>query len=203
MLVIVTSHWKEDLEWLKKSKWPVVLIDKEGSDASYMTPQHVIPNAGNECSVYIKYIIENYDSLPEHVAFIHGHENSYHQKHELPILDVIEGANIKDYEFIPINNVYTCIPFGDDPSRFLELRKFWTKFKIPKKMPPICGNLTVPIGAQFIVSKNRIKQIPKEIYELWYEILISERDVKQWGHCFEATWHIIFGEFWDNQPVVS
>lgn len=30
-LVIVTAHWNEDLSWLKKSKWPVIVCDKEGA----------------------------------------------------------------------------------------------------------------------------------------------------------------------------
>jgi hypothetical protein len=49
-LTIVTSHWKEDLTWLKKSKFPVVLIDKEGADPTCFEAQHVIPNKGFEVS---------------------------------------------------------------------------------------------------------------------------------------------------------
>lgn len=91
-VVIVTSHWKEDLNWLKKSKYPVVLIDHEGSDPPAIEPTTIIPNRGNESSSYIRYIIDNWDSLPDYVAFIHGHETSHHQKHKEHMLTLIDRA---------------------------------------------------------------------------------------------------------------
>jgi hypothetical protein len=113
-LTIVTSHWKEDLTWLTRSKFPVVLIDKVGSDQSPLVAQHVVPNLGRECTSYLKYIIENYDNLPEAVAFIHGHETSKHQNHDRPLLEVIEGANWKKYGFIPINNMHVGEGFSNE-----------------------------------------------------------------------------------------
>ena len=88
MINIVTSHWKENLDWLKKSKYPVVLIDKMGADPSWLEPRHIIPvNKGKEVSVYLKFIIENYDNLPDFTAFIHGHETSVHQLFSRPLLE--------------------------------------------------------------------------------------------------------------------
>jgi hypothetical protein len=199
VLHIVTSHWKEDLDWLKKSKWQVVLVDKEGAYPSWIVPQHVIPNSGRETSAYLKYIIENYDNLPDHVAFIHGHEEAHHHKHDRPLLEVIEGANVAEFDFIPLNNFFTKKPFVDDdmslPTGFLEIETFWDKFNVPARKPPYFADMIIPMGAQFIVSSRRIRRHPKSLYEFWYKIVIEERD-KNWPYCFEATWHIIFGEFW-------
>ena len=70
-LVIVASHWKEDINWLKKSKFPVILIDKIDSDPSWMKPSYIIEkNTGKEVPSYLIYIIENYENLPERMAFI-------------------------------------------------------------------------------------------------------------------------------------
>ena len=104
MVTIVTSHWKEDLTWLKKSEFPVVLIDKEGADPTCFEPSYVIPNKGLEASVYLKFIIERYNDLPDHVAFIHGHETAHHQKHSRPLLELIRNANTKKYDFISLNH---------------------------------------------------------------------------------------------------
>lgn len=202
MIQIVTNHFKEDLEWLKTSKYPVVVIEKEGADPSCITPQHIMPNRGRETSSYIKYIIENYDKLPEHVAFIHGHEKSHHQRHTHHLFDVIDGANVTEYGFISLNNLYTAYPFADEdmslPSGLMEIKKFWDKFEMPMKKPPHYFTIHVALGAQFIVSKERILKHPKTLYERWYSIIMEEAENKQWPHCFEATWHIIFGEFWQD-----
>jgi hypothetical protein len=195
-LVIVTSHWNEDLEWLKKSKYPVVLIDKEGARPSWLTPQHIIPNIGKEVSVYLKYIIENYDNLPEHVAFIHGHETSYHQCHDRPLLEVIEQARINEYDFIPLNNWGKTYAFADEPiDEYMKVVTMWSKFEIPYNTPPLFFILGFPVAAQFIVARHRILRNPKSLYQKWYDKVMAN-DSKYSETFFEIIWHIIFGEFW-------
>jgi Protein of unknown function (DUF3431) len=199
-LTIVTSHWKEDLTWLTKSKFPVVLIDKEGADPSPFVPQHVIPNVGKESSAYIKYIIENYDNLPEAVAFIHGHETSEHQQHDRPLLEVIEGANIAKYGFIPINNKHWPSDFNDDHiagGRRIRLYSFFNKLCIPLKgeMPFENGPWIHEMSAQFVVSRERILANPKMLYEGWYYIFTHNLDFEvEFAYILERCWHTIFGE---------
>ncbi len=51
-LVIVTSHFKEDLKWLHGTSWPVVVISKEGADPAALPVLAHIPNVGAEASSY-------------------------------------------------------------------------------------------------------------------------------------------------------
>jgi hypothetical protein len=196
VLHIVTGHWKEDLEWLKQSKWPVVLIDKEGADPSWITPQHVIPNNGQEVSSYLKYIIENYDNLPDHVAFIHGHENAWHQCHDRPLLDVIDGAKINEYGFIPLNNWTRTYEFANEEKDYMKIEDMWTEYEFPFKRPPKFFEMECPLGAQFIVARDRILRNPKILYQKWYEKIQVDDKVRSTTF-FELVWHIIFGEFWN------
>ena len=101
-LIIVTSHFTEDLEWLKQSKYPVVVCSKVGAHipAIPADTKCIIPNIGNEASSYLKFIITYYDNLPEHVAFIHGHETSWHQS--VDILKAINGSLFFNYEYCSI-----------------------------------------------------------------------------------------------------
>jgi len=197
-LVIVTSHWKEDMNWLKKSKWPVVVVAKEGSDPIDPPPNYVIPNRGLEASSYFKYIIENYDSLPDFVAFIHGHETDKHQFHDAPLLDVIEHANIEEHEFISLNNLMRVYHFVDEDPRFMSIETYWDIFGFPSEMkPPRLYPLVIPICAQFIVSKKRILRHPKESYERWFNLVMNEKESRNYYPLFlECVWHIIFGEPW-------
>ena len=207
---IVTSHWKEDLTWLTKSTYPVILIDKEGADPPPFTPQHVIPNKGQETSVYLKYIIENYDSLPDYVAFIHGHESAWHHRYPYPLLDVIAAANIEKYDYISLNNYTRKYRFkdtghfeGEDYNVYFETK--WDIYEFPKeRKPPHDYLIECPIAAQFIVAKSRILAHTKESYIKWYNQVMSDIDEgKQYiAVFFEYTWHILFGENWQclHQP---
>ena len=200
MVTIVTSHWKENLTWLTKSPFPVVLIDKVGSDPSPFVPQHVISNQGREASAYIKYIVENYDSLPEAVAFIHGHETSAHQKHERP------GANVAKYGFVPVNNMHFGGEFADNKDGTIHLHSFWerlclgTVFK-GQAQPEHRGPMVYELGAQFVVSRERILRNPKMLYEGWLHIMMSRPDfADEFAYILEAAWHVIFGEPFVHLP---
>jgi len=193
-LTIVASHWKEDLTWLKSAPWPVVLIDKEGADPSPFTPQHIIPNYGLEASSYLKYIVENYDELPDHVAFIHGHETSVHQNHDRPLLEVIQGANIQKYEFIPIDNSLHPTDFTDISYKTIRVYSLFDDLDIPAPKPRHCSPLIFELGAQFIVGRQKILRNPKELYEKWFNKLNSPEFSKEGPIIFEHLWHVIFGE---------
>lgn len=194
---IVVSHWKEDLQWLTKTPYTVHVIDKDTSDQQeYFTPTYVIPNKGREASVYLKYIIERYDSLPDNVAFIHGHEAAWHQFHYRPLLDMIHSAKVSEFGYIPLNNFERFYPFADED--FLQIVEHWDKFRLSKKPLPF-ELMHVPICAQFILSKETILKNTKEQYIYWYEL--SQTDLKDIALYFELIWHIIFdiGEIHSSQ----
>lgn len=196
MVTIVTSHWKEDLTWLKDSEFQVILIDKEDAEPTCFEPAYVIPNKGLETSVYLKFIIERYHNLPDHIAFIHGHETSYHQKHSRPLLELIRNANTAKYNFISLNHWYRDYMFQDEPKYNVYFTQWWDLYKIPHKKPPmdigfIMSN--VPIGAQFIVSREIILANPLDVYKKWYTLLMSRGNQKE-SVFFEHMWYIIFGQ---------
>jgi hypothetical protein len=200
-LAIVTSHWKEDLDWLKKATCLVVVGDHEGADPMNFKPDFIIPNKGQDMAVWFRYIIDNYDNLPDHVAFIHGHETSYHQRLPEHFLKAIETANIDKYDFIPLNNFWRVIQFADYPKEpnpliiQLKLDTFWDVFGVPFPKPPIGFPLVVDVSNQFIVSRRRILAHPKELYEKWFNIITETNSVEPLVF-LEYTCHIIFGEPW-------
>jgi hypothetical protein len=196
-LEIVTSHWKEDLTWLLKSPWPVNLIDKEGADPSPFVPKHIIPNKGREVSAYMKYIIENYNNLPDYVAFIHGHEFSEHTHHDKSLLDIIGGANIHNYHFIPLNNLfkfYNFFQYGDDIIPFIS---FWFIFGFyDVDSPKLYSGVIAPMSAQFIVSREAIRRYNKSQWTQWYNLVSNEQqnDYNLFAVFFEHIWHMILAK---------
>jgi len=202
MLVIVTNHWKENLEWLKKSKFSVILIDKVGSDPSCFEPTYIIPNKGGAESSYFKYIIENYDNLPDNIAFLHGHETAYHQVHGRPLLEVIEAANLT-HGYIPINGWVRAWNFNNEEGT-LDAPRMWDDFHLPEEDKPENGSILIfEPNSQFIVSRDRIRRHSKELYQHMYDVLMNEeaewcphanKPIARHYACLENIFHIIFGE---------
>jgi len=201
-MIIVANHWNEDLEWLKKSKYPVVIIDKVGSAPSCFEPAMVLENKGGAESSYFKYIIENYENLPDNVAFLHGHETAYHQRHPRSLLEVIEGANLS-HGYIPLNGWVRAYKFFNEVGT-MNAPQLWDDLKLPQELKPRDGSLMMfQPNSQFIVSKERIRRFSKEHYEHMYKVLIDEE--KEWcPHSkmmiarhyamLENIFHIMYGE---------
>ena len=190
-LVIVSSHYKENLRWLRHSDIPVVVCSKV-QDSPLC---EVNTNKGNEVTAYLKFIIQNYDNLPNHVAFIHGHERAWHQHKNL--FDVINCVKYREHGFVSLNNYFIDDRKIESNVIMKKLHQIWDKEFRPylKRDPPtyLCHDCC----AQFIVSKERILKNSREAYQAWYDLVINDStndNSYEMGRIFEYIWHIIFGE---------
>ena len=74
---IVVSRYNKDTDFiydLKKYGVNILIYDKKNR----LNPYNVPINRGNEASVYIKYIVDHYDNLPDYAFFIHDENYSWH-----------------------------------------------------------------------------------------------------------------------------
>jgi len=194
-LVIVTSHYEEDLAWLQKSDYPTVVCSKKLP--SPLCP--VTANKGFEASSLLAFIVHNYARLPAHVAFLHGHEKAWHQK--LDIMKAISCADYKQHGFISLNSNWCSDFMGLTENgcwgreRHL-LEAHWDELFRPflNRDPP--PRIITDCCAQFIVSRERILRLPLEAYRTWLSFLMrdSEPKDKLKAIVFESMWAIIFGE---------
>lgn len=69
---IVLAHCHEDLSYVNNFKYNYTIISRQG------IPRYQCPNIGNEGSVYLEYIINNYNNLSDYTIFIHAHRNHWH-----------------------------------------------------------------------------------------------------------------------------
>ena len=207
-LIIVTSHYTEDLEWLKQSKYPVVVCSKVDAHIPAIPADLncIIPNIGNEASSYLKFIITYYNNLPEHIAFIHGHETAWHQT--VDMLKAIDGALYKKYNYVSLNGMfikrYTHTEFHE---LIQSVYKQYFENILGVSYP--VNNVLHDACAQFIVSRVSIKKYSKDVYINWFHLIYNVKlhKIKEglfsedrhdssylWGIIYEFIWHIIFGE---------
>jgi Protein of unknown function (DUF3431) len=201
-LVIVTNHYNEDLSWLlertEKSKYdfesvPIVVCSKSGRFDSPRCPAG--PNKGREASGYLNYIVTNYHDLPDHVAFIHGHQYSYHQTYS-DLLGVIACARYRTHGFVSLNHRFIDDRSADSEP-MVRLRRMWSEHFEPYLRRPPPTYVLHDCCAQFIVSRDRILALPRQAYQHWHDLFMADTDGDggfRLGFVFEYIWHVIFGE---------
>lgn len=194
-IVIVTSHYNEKLDWLEETKLPVVVCSKSMASPFCQASD----NKGREASAFLKFIIDNYDQLPDHIAFIHGHENAWHQSFPKSILEIIEScADYSNHGYISLNNYFLDDREINSNANMQTLHEIWDMMFRPylNRDPP--DYLLSDCCAQFIVSKERVLNLPKMAYEKWYSYIMIDNPIDDGGYeisvVFEYMWHLIFGE---------
>ncbi|KAJ8603661.1 hypothetical protein MRB53_042096 [Persea americana] len=144
-------------------------------------PLHVPVNKGRESMVYLSYIIDHYDDLPDVSMFMHSHgEDMAQQRSDGQILSIHRQASESEK--------------GDDNNPAIRMnRDVATAFKqlFPHdEMPKIFSQ---PCCAQFAVSKEAITRTSKQKYIAMRDWLITTDMADHVsGRIFEFIWHYIF-----------
>jgi hypothetical protein len=190
-LVIVTAHFKEDLDWLRQSGLPLVICSKDNApfqrDAD---PRCMLPNRGREASSFLKFITTFYEVLPQRVAFVHGHEYAWHQRFEM--ISAIRCAK-KDKPFVSLNVIFMNDRNMSNPT-FIGIKHLWDDHFKPFLNIDFPERVFHDCCAQFVVSREAIRRIPKQAYEHWLQLLLQTPNDSVLSVQFEYLWHIIFGE---------
>lgn len=198
---ICACHHKYDIEWLKKSSWPVTIVHKEGGDEfdrDHFVNNWTIPNIGLEVTSYLDFIIKRWDSLPERTVFLHGHEDSYHQKSGRHLLELIRDANPK-YPYVSLNNSWRCV---NSDAQLSAISHSIVKFGITE----LPMRFITDSSAQFIVSREAIQRYPKEVYQELYHIPVDRTDATSaelclWTKMFTGDYTFVPKPDHFNPPV--
>jgi hypothetical protein len=200
---IVVSRYNKNVDFVYKinnNQYINVLIyDKENPDNPYNIPV----NKGNEASVYLKHIIDYYDTLTEFTFFIQDEEYSWH--HSGSLIDKYNEACMSPNKYYNIND--KCV--WDQPNLissglYHKLLDWYNEYieeyiplsKIPNNDDLIYGYLG---SAQFLVHRDLIRSLPKQFYERLYNWILTT-DTPNWliVKFLEWTWHV----FWVIYPSI-
>ena len=186
---IIVSRYNEDVAWTDEFREHVVLYNK-GPDS--IEGAHVLPNVGREGHTYFHYICENYDALDDYTVFLQGNPFDHSPDICSQLRGFISdqtGQKAAFYYFNPVmfecNLLHGCryhpgLPF-DRVYRELfgeEAPDRWIKFGP---------------GAQFMVSRDRIRRRPREFYQKIVDILGYHYGPDE-GYVIERLQMLIFGD---------
>jgi len=192
---IVVSRYNRNTDWLSKLKkynTNIIVYDKENPSNIYNVPI----NRGNEASVYLKYIIDHYNILPDYTFFIHDEEYSWHHHGSIEER-FLEAINSKQ-DFYNINH-FNLMPYSHISEK-KELMEWYNKYiepYIPLNKLPNRDWLTGYKGcAQFLVHKKLIQHLPLKFYIDIYNWILQFENRSLSGYFLEWTWHL----FWVISP---
>ncbi len=190
--LILASHYSENLNWLlNQTEYDFFVYSKNQEEVSkYLIPKDrvvVLANKGKESSSYLKYIIDNYHNLPNHVAFCHGHDTAWHQ--DKTILEALQ--EYKGEEFWSLNNPYyrnVLYKGCPDNSVWLHICSSWYAIDLP-----LPDRMEHTMSAQFVVPKESILRNSLEFYEKCHGLLMEQvlLDDLRLGIMFEQLWYYI------------
>jgi len=198
---IVVSRYNKNVDFVYKinngNNINVLIYDKENPN----NPLNIPVNKGNEASVYLKYIIDNYDNLSDFTFFMHDDEYTWH--HSGSIIDKFNEAVASNQMYYNINNnCHWNTHNSINKDHYKDLLKWYDEYiekyipisKVPNNSDFIYSYLG---SAQFLVHKDLIKNLPKEFYKNIYDWIITT-DLSNFmsGRYLEWTWHI----FWYIYP---
>ena len=108
---IVIARYKEDLSWIDSipSDYNVIIYDKSPANSKKIPNAIKLPNVGREAHTYLRYIVDNYNSLPDVTVFAQG--NPFDHCHGFINLLGSVPAN-GYYDFNCINTFVHITPLG-------------------------------------------------------------------------------------------
>jgi len=148
-IAVVVNHYQHDTSWINRLHYNVSVYNKNPNEFDLYELN--IPNVGFDSIVYFTYIIDNYDNLPEYVAFLQD-DPFFH------CMDVIQIINNFEFDrdFVPMGTSYYL---GGHDWKMSEdyAEKVGLAFQRPLKMITSC---------QSIIKRDLILKRPKEFYQL-------------------------------------
>ena len=173
------SYFDGDCSWVKTLSDPYIVYNKSGSGLEHYDNVVDIPNVGYNISSYLRFIIENYDALPDVTVFCKNNVFPRHVSRE--IFDKIS----REYVFSPIHdassweNMVFPVSGVCNSGYFLEINNSWYCSNYDRKFFSsyndfysfIFGTRVFPMyisfspGANFVVPREHLLLRTKCFYE--------------------------------------
>jgi hypothetical protein len=184
MFEVVVARFQENLDWVKKVKWPVRVYNKGGP---IELPCERLKNIGREAQTYLHHIIKEFDKLADYTVFLQG--NPYRHTRDLDLmLDGLPGT-IERLRKMSSG----CWSLSNEvlvhTQQEIEAYKIYPEdfhnafFEKPKRV------FKHAYGAQYIVHKSAIVNKPVEFFRHIHDSCSWQRH-EPWS--IERVWPAIF-----------
>eukprot|EP00466_Bigelowiella_natans_P014354 jgi/Bigna1/126696/aug1.3_g1404 len=181
-LLVVVSRYGEDVDWINGVKHPCIVYEKETESARFNTPK----NKAKEASSYLQFLSDHYHNLPQHVAFTHGSNTSWHHRGYLRNkLNMASLPMTESYRSLNRNRLNSIVKH---PQHFMpHLPMYWSEV-LEKYFGPLETHGDFTIG-----YRGSAQSRPRRLYEELYNWTMTTPMEDFWSsRMLEYTWHVLF-----------
>ena len=197
---LVVSRFNENIDWTKQFS-DVIIYNKGNDDIDQYYPIK-LPNVGREGHTFYKYIYDNYENLSDYTAFLQGNPFDHSPNVIERLQEVIAGTNQNTFDFFDflfLSERILDTNLSDCPHHpRLPMRKVYDSLLQDGEKK---DNLKITFGAggQFVVSKRKILERPRDFYMKVVKLLDYSIDPIE-GYVVERFHGLIFQT---NVPFVA
>jgi hypothetical protein len=217
---LVIGHTKhESINWISEVL-PDIHVAAYVVD-NQQAPLHPPKNKGREAMVYLTYIIDHYDTLPDIVLFLHAsrnawHNNVFHDRDSAQMIRTMRDDHIAREGYFNVRCehnpgcpdwLHLDRPEVDFDSVFKpEERSFTSQIwkEIWGNTSRVPQTLSQPCCAQFAVTGERIRLNPLATYiHMRNWLLQTHMPDHDSGRVMEYSWHYLFTRLYENCPPIN
>lgn len=200
---IVVARYNENVDWLKKERKNCVIYNK----GKHLRLKNEIqcPNKGRESETYLRYIIENYNELPDIIVFTQGKIQDHLGKDDINILlNLKNQANLHNKSQLFLEHYKSYINWDFDPMWNYKNGNWYLKDNYKNNEKKLFINwfqeniqsiypnpIRVYKNGIFAVKKEYILKHPIKYY-IQLRDELTHHDNPAEGHFFERSWYYIF-----------
>ncbi|KAI9779028.1 MAG: hypothetical protein M1816_003776 [Peltula sp. TS41687] len=209
LAMVVPCTKNENTSWIGEELpgLETVIYTADDPDA----PLHPPRNKGHEAMIYLTYMIDFYDALPDIVLFMHAHRWTYHNNDlqgsdAVQLIKTLSGARVMREGYMnlrchwepgcpghlhPAATATSAAQSNPDLSRLRGI----VADQWPKLFPadPIPETLSQPCCAQFAVTRAAIRANPRRRYVAFRDWLLHTPLTDYYsGRIWEYLWHFVF-----------
>lgn len=201
---LVVSQWNNDVSWIKELSDDYIIYDKSNT----LEPdEHVlkVDNVGHNLFDIFHFCYNNYDNLPEMIAFVEGNPFDHCNREKLERL-------LKNRFFTPLES-YENVAEGDwsikcSDSGWMEINNSWYIHNHPRSSESIFRSYNEALdycfldpihpkwirfapGGQYLVEKERILFYTREWWKKMMDV-VSKHNNQPEAYVFERMLWTIF-----------
>ncbi|KAL8999694.1 MAG: hypothetical protein Q9169_001511 [Polycauliona sp. 2 TL-2023] len=201
--MVMPRMQEDDITWVSKNLPGLNISVYVANDPK--AGLHPPKNKGHEVMIYLTYLIENYDHLPDVVLFMHSHRWTHHNNEFLgfdasQMISALSSAHVMRAGYVNMRCHWHpgcpewLRPSGTEDSMGKQeekvLAQCWGEL-FP--FDPLPSFLAQPCCAQFALSKDRILAIPRSQY-IFYRDWIIKTPLSDYisGRIWEYSWQYLF-----------
>ncbi|KAI1759227.1 hypothetical protein GGR53DRAFT_471556 [Hypoxylon sp. FL1150] len=206
--LVIASTTKENPSWAYRhfSHWNPQVYVTDNQSATLTVPR----NKGHEAMVYLTYIIDHYNNLPDSILFIHASRFQWHNDDPdydiVPTLRNLQFPYLRESGYVNLRCAWAIgcpseiRPFEDEGEAEADGLSVSTKsvfrhaFRELLPEVPVPAVVAVSCCSQFGVARETVQRHPRERYlglRSW--LLETPLDDAVSGRVLEFSWHIVFG----------